>query len=117
MFFLKIDLNEKIANWKSCKENFGLNIVIEYLIQIADAINFLHTKNPRVIHRDIKPKNIFIKPNGTIKIGDFGVSTFVRNIPNDSDEMLSEQTYVGTYFYRLKVMKYHKNIGIIKIIK
>jgi serine/threonine protein kinase len=86
------------------------------LIQIADAINFLHSKNPRVIHRDIKPKNIFITPNGRIKVGDFGVSTFVKNSPIGSDEILSQQTYVGTFCYRapevLSLNVYNESIDI-----
>jgi NIMA (never in mitosis gene a)-related kinase 3 len=76
----------------------------------------LHSKNPRVIHRDVKPKNIFITPNGCIKVGDFGVSTFVKNIPIGSDEILSEQTYVGTYCYRapevLSLNVYNESIDI-----
>ncbi len=105
-------MNEKIQNWKLHKEDFDLNLVIKYFRQIADAINFLHTKNPRVIHRDLKPKNIFIKSDGLIKVGDFGVSTFVKNVPIESNE--SEQTYVGTDCYRapeiLSFREYNESI-------
>ncbi len=92
-------------------------MLLDYLIQIADAINFLHSKkNPRVIHRDIKPQNIFITPHGRIKVGDFGVATFVKNIPIDSDEILSKQTYVGTSLYLAPEMLcfdvYNKSIDI-----
>lgn len=33
----------------------------------------------RVIHLDIKPDNIFVDKYGTVKIGDFGVSEFLKN--------------------------------------
>lgn len=116
MFFFKNDLNEKIQNWKLHKEDFDLNLAIKYFRQIADAINFLHTKNPRVIHRDLKPKNIFLKSDEVIKVGDFGVSTFLKNAPIESNELLSEQTYVGTSCYRapevLSLSDYNESIDI-----
>jgi serine/threonine protein kinase len=45
--------------------------------QIADGMKHLHSLNPPVIHRDLKPKNILIRkslPNYVCKISDFGLS-------------------------------------------
>uniref|UniRef100_A0A8C6WWH0 NIMA related kinase 3 n=1 Tax=Neogobius melanostomus TaxID=47308 RepID=A0A8C6WWH0_9GOBI len=47
----------------------------------------------RVLHRDLKSKNIFLTENGTIKLGDFG-SACVLNSPK-----AFAQTYVGTPYY------------------
>ncbi|KAH7725659.1 aurora kinase A [Aphelenchoides avenae] len=44
----------------------------KYIFQVADALNYCHSKN--VIHRDIKPENILISDDGTLKIADFGWS-------------------------------------------
>lgn len=46
------------------------------LFDIAKAILYLHSQFPPVIHRDIKSDNIFIKKEGTAKLGDFGISKF-----------------------------------------
>lgn len=49
------------------------NVTISFSIyQIAEGFRFLHFK--RIIHRDIKPKNILITDDGTIEICDFGIS-------------------------------------------
>ncbi len=43
-----------------------------YVAQITLAIMIMHNKN--ILHRDIKTQNIFICSNGTLKLGDFGIS-------------------------------------------
>ena len=47
-------------------------ISAKYIRQIADALNYCHSK--AVIHRDIKPENLLLDINGDIKIADFGWS-------------------------------------------
>ncbi|CAJ0599692.1 unnamed protein product [Cylicocyclus nassatus] len=41
-----------------------------YLYQVADALNYCHSKG--VIHRDVKPENIFLDGCGNVKLADFG---------------------------------------------
>ncbi len=44
-------------------------------IQAAKAVNFLHSSNPLVLHRDIKSPNFLISKDGTeLKLTDFGMS-------------------------------------------
>lgn len=42
-----------------------------YLIQICQGLKYLHDK--RILHRDIKPKNIFLDEHDEVKIGDMGL--------------------------------------------
>ncbi len=42
--------------------------------QILDALNELHSNNPPIIHRDIKPDNIIITPRGNAMLVDFGIA-------------------------------------------
>merc|ERR1719428_104040 len=45
-------------------------------------LGILHLHSAHVIHRDLKPQNIFVLQSGTLKIGDFGLS---RGISLDED--------------------------------
>jgi formylglycine-generating enzyme required for sulfatase activity len=48
--------------------------VLPWVIQVCDALSYLHAQNPPVIHRDIKPANIKITPEGKAMLVDFGIS-------------------------------------------
>ncbi|PWT87587.1 MAG: hypothetical protein C5B54_12120 [Acidobacteria bacterium] len=50
----------------------NLEEVIEIGIQIAEALSVAHTAG--IIHRDVKPENIMLRPDGYIKIVDFGLA-------------------------------------------
>ena len=47
--------------------------VRECMLQLINAVEFMHSKG--LYHRDIKPENIFLAQDGSIKLGDFGLST------------------------------------------
>jgi len=49
------------------------NEVLLWASQLSDALTYLHTQNPPILHRDIKPGNLKITPNGIIKLVDFGL--------------------------------------------
>jgi len=45
---------------------------------VCDALNYLHTRIPPVVHRDIKPGNIKITPQGQIFLVDFGLAKIIQ---------------------------------------
>ncbi|KAI4147901.1 MAG: hypothetical protein LQ340_005325 [Diploschistes diacapsis] len=44
-----------------------------FMLELIDAVEFMHAKG--LYHRDIKPENIFLDADGSMKLGDFGLST------------------------------------------
>ncbi len=48
--------------------------VVHWILQIIDALEYLHTQNPPIIHRDIKPANIRIRSDGRAMLVDFGIA-------------------------------------------
>ncbi|MEK6221241.1 MAG: serine/threonine protein kinase, partial [Chloroflexota bacterium] len=45
---------------------------------ICDALQYLHTREPIILHRDIKPGNIKINPDGVVYLVDFGLAKIVQ---------------------------------------
>ncbi|XP_066101216.1 serine/threonine-protein kinase Nek11 isoform X1 [Saccopteryx bilineata] len=65
------DLDCKIKEYKEAGKTFSEGQIIEWFIQLLLGVDYMHER--RILHRDLKSKNIFLK-NNLLKIGDFGVS-------------------------------------------
>jgi len=69
---------EEIDEWQE-KSSFSEREIAKVLWQISEALNFLHSQHPVVLHRDIKTANVLIDNSDNYVVTDFGISTRVRN--------------------------------------
>ncbi len=65
------DLAEMIARRRG---PFPLEQVLLWADQLLDALDYLHTQEPQIIHRDIKPQNLKLSGRGQIILLDFGLA-------------------------------------------
>ena len=66
------DLTDLIRVARRSNEPIPLARVMGWILSVCDAVQFLHSQQPVVIHRDIKPDNIRIMPDGTAILVDLG---------------------------------------------
>src|SRR5205823_1219660 len=66
------DLTDLIRAARQKNDSIPLTRVLDWILSVCDAVSFLHNYQPPVIHRDIKPDNIRITPNGTAILVDLG---------------------------------------------
>ncbi len=67
--------------------------VIEWGIQLCDVLEYLHTRKPAIIYRDLKPGNIMLRPDGTITLIDFGTAREFK------EQKSTDTSYLGTRGY------------------
>lgn len=68
-------------------------VVIGWAKQLCDALGYLHMQKPPIIYRDMKPANIMLKPEGNVKIIDFGIAREYK------EQKLADTTVLGTKGY------------------
>jgi hypothetical protein len=71
-----------------------LREILDIGIQTASALAAAHAAS--IVHRDIKPDNLMLRPDGYIKVLDFGVATLARSAMGSTDSMVTMAAPVET---------------------
>ncbi|XP_019849874.1 PREDICTED: serine/threonine-protein kinase Nek11-like [Amphimedon queenslandica] len=84
------DLDYMLKKLKSTNKILDESLIMDWFIQLTNAVHYIHDR--KVLHRDLKTRNIFLKDK-KIKLGDFGIS---RILVATSD---FATTFTGTPYY------------------
>ena len=90
--FMEYGDNGDLAHYLSLQtEHFKEPRIWEIFLQVVKGLNYIHHSN--ILHRDLKPQNIFLFSSGVIKIGDLGVGKQLESNENFAT------TFTGTPYY------------------
>ena len=68
------DLDKELKTWKSKGALVPQSQTLDWFVQLIMAVQYIHSQ--KMLHRDLKCKNVFLTENKTVKIGE-------RNIPSN----------------------------------
>ena len=69
------------------------DLVIEWAKQLCEVLMYLHNRKPPIIYRDTKPGNVMLKPDGNLKLIDFGIAREYK------EQNLADTQCLGTRGY------------------
>ena len=75
------------------KVPFSWDRIAEIIAQVAEALDYAHRRG--IVHRDVKPANIIITPDGAVKITDFGIAKIDASSLTETGQFLGTPNYMS----------------------
>ncbi|KFG58701.1 NEK kinase [Toxoplasma gondii RUB] len=85
------DIAARIKEQKKTGHRFDESLITRWIAQACLGLNYLHSMH--ILHRDLKPQNLFLTANDDLQIGDFGIAKILES------PAACAQTTIGTPYY------------------
>ncbi len=100
--YIVMELVEGVTLREAARSAASWRVKLGWLVEAASALAAAHDAG--LVHRDVKPDNIMVRPDGRVKVLDFGIARRVRYQTGDADarardDATAEGTIVGTPRY------------------
>ncbi len=113
--------NGSLADLLAHEGAFPIRYVVNYTEQIAAALDYSHAHG--IVHRDVKPSNLLLHPDGRLLLADFGVARMAKDSTGDAtmrrpnivwgtpeymapEQIMGEQITAATDIYELGIVAY-----------
>lgn len=83
-------------------EGLSQEQVVGWMLQVCDALCYLHSRNPPVIYRDVKPENLMVNMDGKVKMVDFGIARRYKPGKPEDTQPLGTPGYAAPEQFRGK---------------
>ena len=70
-------------------------VLLDYIIQLCEALRFIHNHSAGIIHRDLKPENILVDDENTLVLTDFGIAHFEDSTKTKTRDWLGNRRYAA----------------------
>ncbi len=70
-------------------------VLLDYIIQLCEALQYIHNHGDGIIHRDLKPENILIDDENTLVLTDFGIAHFEDSTKTKPRNWLGNRRYAA----------------------
>ncbi|MCP4901897.1 MAG: serine/threonine protein kinase [bacterium] len=88
--YFVMEIVEGLPITRHCEQNrSSIDTVLRLFLDVVDAVSYLHRN--LVVHRDLKPGNIFVDGNGQVKLLDFGIAKLLADAPEESENTRTGQ--------------------------
>ena len=82
-----------LQSYFEANERFSLKQIERIMSELLDALGYSHAHG--VVHRDIKPANIILLPDGSVKVGDFGVARIEASTLTQAGTVLGSPRFMS----------------------
>ena len=107
------DLDNKIKEQRKIGP-FKEEIIISWFLELCNVIKYCHQRN--ILHRDLKPLNIFLTRDNHIKLGDFGISKVLKSIEEKTKTRIGSPYYMSPEVLKGKEYSYSCDIWSLGIV-